>query len=561
MAGKDQWSYDECPQGYYSDGAYQSPEAISSVPGAEMWYRYPDCRAAHLDPLHPSRRLFVTFSSLSRSATRGRRRSLPLLGVLALGALLPATALSAGTVDGTKTNIAPGIAGFPHAVGGLGVYEPGDADPTPDAVREVGQNNTVVGTGDNADLNGTQKMWAVTDIKYHTDNGVAAIYDVQRPGEPLFDAEFTGVPLAKLTWLLQNQAALVAQAPNADVGGAALQVVVWSLADSGIGRVRFPDPLDGVGPTNDPAVNAAAVAIRAQMNAATAASALTSFTADAAIVCGAKLKIKGSPGALVALSITAGNGTLSKQQVQLDANGEATVDLTGTANGSITVQASVSSGGTVVRLDPDTKEEIGEDAHVTETHKTMAPEEFVMLVGGTTTTLKVDVSITQCPAPITPPVNFGNTPGSTAASGVGAPAPLAAVSGALVTSKAKLAVTKSGPAGATAGQVVTYTIRVKNVSKLAARGVSLRDALPGGMTLTSSARGARLRSGAVVWSIGTLAPGASRTYKVKVRIDSSIGGRRCNTAVATASNAGTARGIACTRIRAVAGAIEPAVTG
>lgn len=499
----------------------------------------------------------MTFASLRSSAPRGRR-FLSLLGVVALSALLPATAVSAGTVDGTKTGISPGIAGWPSAGPGLGLYEPGDADPQPDAVREVGQNNfTIAGAGANADLNGPQKLWAVTDIKFHTDNDVPATYAVQRPGEPAFDAEFTGAPLAKLTWLLQNQFALLAQAPNADVGAAALQVVVWSLADGGAGRVRFADPLDGVGPTDDPAVNAAAVSIRAQMNAATGESALISFTADAAIGCGAKLNIKGSPGALVTLGITTGSGALGTQQVKLDVNGNATVDLTGTANGSITVQASVSGGGTVVRLDPDTKE----DGHAAPTHATKAPEEFVMLVGGTTTTLTADVSITQCPPPGTPPGGGGGALGTTPASGVGLPPALAAVSGAQVAPKAKLAVTKSGPAGATAGQLVTYTIRVRNTSKLAARGVSLRDALPGGMTLASPARGARLRSGAVVWSIGTLAPGASRTVTVKVRIDRSVGGRRCNTAVATASNAGTARGIACTRIRAVAGAVEPAVTG
>lgn len=152
------------------------------------------CPAAQLDPLHPPRRLFVT-SSASRSSVPRGRRSLSLLGAVAVSALLPATAVSAGWVDGTKSGVTPGIAGFPHTAGGLGVYEPGDADPTPDAIREVGQNNfTIAGTGINADLNGAQKMWAVTDIKYHTDNGVSVNCAVQRPGEPAFDAEFKGPP-------------------------------------------------------------------------------------------------------------------------------------------------------------------------------------------------------------------------------------------------------------------------------------------------------------------------------------------------------------------------------
>lgn len=137
------------------------------------------------------------------------------------------------------------------------------------------------------------------------------------------------------------------------------------------------------------------------------------------------------------------------------------------------------------------------------------------------------------------------------------PAQVAAVKAA----PAKLVVTKTGPLAARAGQTVTYTIRVRNNSSSAAKGVRISDILPGGMSLVSTPKGASFAKGRVTWNIGTLAARATRTVTVKVRIDRTVGGRRCNTASASASNAGTVRKASCVRIRAVAGAVAPAVTG
>lgn len=137
------------------------------------------------------------------------------------------------------------------------------------------------------------------------------------------------------------------------------------------------------------------------------------------------------------------------------------------------------------------------------------------------------------------------------------PAQVAAVKAA----RAKLVVTKTGPLAARAGQTVTYTIRVRNNSSSAAKGVRIRDILPGGMSLVSTPKGASFAKGRVTWNIGTLAARATRTVTVKVRIDRTVGGRRCNTALASASNAGPVRKLSCVRIRAVAGAVAPAVTG
>jgi uncharacterized repeat protein (TIGR01451 family) len=127
--------------------------------------------------------------------------------------------------------------------------------------------------------------------------------------------------------------------------------------------------------------------------------------------------------------------------------------------------------------------------------------------------------------------------------------------------RASLRVDKTGPRAATAGQLVTYTIKVRNRSKVTATNVVVRDILPSGFTVAGKVKGAAFRAGKLTWNVGTLAAGKSKTFRVKVRIDRSIGGRRCNVATAGARGVATVRDTACTRIAAVAGAVEPAVTG
>jgi uncharacterized repeat protein (TIGR01451 family) len=136
----------------------------------------------------------------------------------------------------------------------------------------------------------------------------------------------------------------------------------------------------------------------------------------------------------------------------------------------------------------------------------------------------------------------------------------AAAAGA-VTPRARLRVTKTGPRAATAGQIVTYTITVRNTGRVSAAAVVLRDLLPSGYTVSGKVKGATFTGGALSWRVGALAPGKSRTVKATFRIDRSIGGRRCNVASASARGVAAVRATACTRIAAVSGAVEPAVTG
>ncbi len=131
------------------------------------------------------------------------------------------------------------------------------------------------------------------------------------------------------------------------------------------------------------------------------------------------------------------------------------------------------------------------------------------------------------------------------------------------TTGATLRVAKRGPARAAAGQLVTYTIIVRNANPTAtASTVVLTDILPAGYTITRRPTGASLRKGKLVWTLGDLAPGAAKALRVQVRIDRAVSGTRCNTAVASAANATTVRARACTQVARVAGVSRiPIVTG
>lgn len=120
-------------------------------------------------------------------------------------------------------------------------------------------------------------------------------------------------------------------------------------------------------------------------------------------------------------------------------------------------------------------------------------------------------------------------------------------------------VAKVGPRILTAGRMGTYTIRVRNVGRVALRNVTLRDRLPGGLALPRVPRGARLERGTLVWRIGRVAPGRTVTRRVRVLAVNTGARRACNVAVARVPRAGVKRARACTTIRVIVR--PPAVTG
>ena len=120
------------------------------------------------------------------------------------------------------------------------------------------------------------------------------------------------------------------------------------------------------------------------------------------------------------------------------------------------------------------------------------------------------------------------------------PAPVVVIGAA--TPPASLRVTKRGPKTATAGTVVIYTITVRNTNaSSSATSVVLSDILPAGYSVFRRPSGATFQNGRLVWNVGTLAPGATKTVRVQIRLDRTAAGTRCNTAVASAGNAPTVR--------------------
>ena len=120
--------------------------------------------------------------------------------------------------------------------------------------------------------------------------------------------------------------------------------------------------------------------------------------------------------------------------------------------------------------------------------------------------------------------------------------------------------TKTGPARAMAGTTVSYRIRVRNRGAVALAGLAVADDLPAGMSLARVPAGSRLRGGRLVWTLGPLGAGRTRTLSVSVRIDDGVSGRRCNRATVTRAGSAAVRASACTRITSTPRTSMPAVT-
>lgn len=81
----------------------------------------------------------------------------------------------------------------------------------------------------------------------------------------------------------------------------------------------------------------------------------------------------------------------------------------------------------------------------------------------------------------------------------------------------RIGLRKSGTARAGVGDTVAYNITVTNPGKAAATGVRVSDVLPAGLTYVSSSPAGAASGQTVVWSLGSLAPGASRSIGLKAK--------------------------------------------
>jgi uncharacterized repeat protein (TIGR01451 family) len=357
-----------------------------------------------------------------------------------------------------------------------------------------------------------------------------------------------------VSYLLRRTPDLVAAAADNKVEVAALQVAIWQLG----GRV----PLTGA--SNNAAVNTRAAELRAMATGAATPTAPAAKTA-AAQACAASgridVAITGAPGARAAIQVAEGTATTSVPTVVLGRDGTASVTVRAATAGRSVVRVRVEAGVLTRAARPG--------------NGIKGPQETVFVTPAENT-IDVPVNFTNCAvepgvepggAPATPPVTApAPTPTPTKpAETPAAPAPVnnpVTDPGTLQPNQTapKLTVAKRGPASTRAGGTLRYSIVVKNSGSAAAENVKVDDTLP--LTASVVSRGAAsLRSGRLVWSVGRLAAGASRTLVVVLRADGDATARICNTVVATGDGSLRASDRTCARIVGAPARVIPAVTG
>jgi uncharacterized repeat protein (TIGR01451 family) len=360
---------------------------------------------------------------------------------------------------------------------------------------------------------------------------------------------------AEAGWLIQRAGALIAaQPPEArEREAGALQVAIWQL----VGEVRES------GPTSDAALNARVAALRA-LAAGRRVGGPVTVSPEMPRACAGRGAVRvlltGTPGTTAAVSVTSGPGVLSAPEVTFSGAGVATVTLTSATPGAATVSAT-SAGGALTR-------------YVRARAGQTTPQE-TMVLAPATHTASATVVFEDCPLiPLddrgpadtpTRPSEAPSTPGGSPVTPFEAPSsapttPAESAPHRPTQSGSSLRLDKTGPARVAAGRIAVYRIRITNRGGSVARGATVADVLPEGMSLVQRPSGARLSGGRLVWSLAPLPPGATRTLSVRVRMDADIAGRRCNRATLTLAGSPVRTARSCTRVVGVPRALLPAVT-
>ena len=366
----------------------------------------------------------------------------------------------------------------------------------------------------------TGEAWCV-DRLHRTSVGVDRAVNLQTPADTPALAE-PGMQAAG--WLIAASGDLISRATDPGREAAAVQLAVWRLTGQAA---------DVLAVTPDAALNARAQELRelARGMAPVTALALTGPTAAVAAGTPATLTVTATPGAVVDLAVTAGAAALSAPQVRVGPGGSATVTVTPATAGTVVVGATA-RGGRLLRA-----------AHLA---GASGPQDMALIVPET-----LGASVTLVATAPAPAVIVAAAPPAPAPRAV-APVPAA------------LRVRKAAPARVTRGRVIRYSLTVTNTGTVTARGVVVRDRLPAGTFVAGVPARARLSAGAVVWDLGTLAPGARVTVHLRLGTRLVAPGDLVNTVTASARNARTVRARATTRILAapvVAPRVAPAVTG
>jgi uncharacterized repeat protein (TIGR01451 family) len=115
--------------------------------------------------------------------------------------------------------------------------------------------------------------------------------------------------------------------------------------------------------------------------------------------------------------------------------------------------------------------------------------------------------------------------------------------------KPVLTVDKKAPEKIFAGSPFTYEITVTNKGDTVARATSLVDTLPKGVTATAASDNGVIAPGRVTWTVGDLAPNASK--KVTLTVRASEMGEARNSATATATCADAVSAAASTQVSGI----------
>lgn len=329
--------------------------------------------------------------------------------------------------------------------------------------------------------------YIVTGRDYQVDLQTAA--DAPELGSPEFLAA---------GWLLSQEDDLIAAAADPALEAGAIQVAVWQLS----GQARGLDA-----PTSSPALNARVNALRTLAMGRQVTSALdVAIEAPASGTCvnrDALVRVTGTPGAVVDLSVTEGTGTVAPSQVVIEEDGSAVAAVRGTTIGSVTVSARTSAP-TLLRA--------------AKLSGQTTPQDQLLLRPGTLTDTATQAFV-NCDvgsfSPIGPSTPF--TPVAPVAPTVPA-GPAAPV----------IALDMDSPRMAAPGGIAVYTLRVTNNGARTATGVRVRQRLGAGVAAISG-RGpkgstVKVAKGAAAWKLSALKPGRSATLTLRVRVGRKVTG-------------------------------------
>lgn len=112
-----------------------------------------------------------------------------------------------------------------------------------------------------------------------------------------------------------------------------------------------------------------------------------------------------------------------------------------------------------------------------------------------------------------------------------------------------LTITKKGNERVVIGRPVNFTITVANTGDAAAADTIIKDPIPASATFVSATEGGKVDGNAVMWNVGTLAPGASKTVNVSLSVAATA--NISNTATVSAKCASPASATAGTQVAGV----------